>query len=1016
MEGLKLNNKGSKFIDIYPLNMEEYKAEFIRNTSLNHETKVVCRRGRIFTVADLLDYSVTNFKKIYGFNQDVINDIDSFLKGFIRVEELDCESVYVLESNKDNIAEDDVMTDVKVHKEACTALEEVDSFESNHHPIQENKDDNLEFEVKSFGEIYELKAEDYNDLSVESAKFSVRVAKRLKIHGIDTIGELLELNPFTILSYKGLGNNSIKEIENFFYELKISGKESIQEIITVNKPQRYGDLEKKDFLERMNNILEASLIDEFKDADKRSITDFYLRTINEQLQVNKTISSAIKKISNERLECKAYGFILAYNLNNQIRELLLIYLDNRRMVLRDFLENIKNISKNNVSTVLDFINWLTFDIEDDVNNLFEKVFDKDRAAQVLKLRAEGKTLEEVGGELGVTRERVRQIEKKAAERFRIINGRYGILRKIYAVRNGDTVLTIDEIRTYLGDFTNVFSYLIKKFNFNDITYNEKLNVFIIADDSLDERAKEYVEQLPEVFSVSELNLIYERAEVEFNINSEMLEHAINEDYNLVGSTYSRKKLNKYDILVSCIKEYFPNGIRVGDDNHINELREIVSERFGDLNLPDNNRAIASRIMDKCVLYDRGTYIAKRDSYISKELANKIFNYINGSKHTVFYIHLLFIKFYKDLINEGVGNRYYLHGILKELYQENFYFKRDCLSKDSLFIDPYGKEDSDFKGLCMNIIDFIGQKEYPVQKKEIYNAFPDISEFVMYNVISSKEIISYSGSYLHADYLQFYESEYLRVKEIISNVVANDNIHHVTEVFNIINNRIPEFLTRNFALNQYGCFSLLKHIFNSDFNFYRPYVSKRGIVIASVTQRLHDFVYSNDVIKIADVISFTKENYYQIPSLLQYIKSCDDEFFLISHDEMMKIEKIGITKAFVMTIEDILCEEITKTIPICELTSLHKLPLLAVPWNEWLLFSAINKWGSKLSVSTTSNQFRHTVPIIAPVGELDEDLYKDLTRSNVGGVLGADEVIDSADLDNLDELMENLLDDIWEDDL
>ena len=109
-----------------------------------------------------------------------------------------------------------------------------------------------------------------------------------------------------------------------------------------------------------------------------------------------------------------------------------------------------------------------------------------------------------------------------------------------------------------------------------------------------------------------------------------------------------------------------------------------------------------------------------------------------------------------MLKEGVDNRYFLHGILKELYYKDFYFKRDCLSKDSLFVDPYGRENSALKELCLNIIDFIGQRKYPVQKKEIYENFPDISEFVIYNVISSKEVINYSGSYLHTDYIKFYE--------------------------------------------------------------------------------------------------------------------------------------------------------------------------------------------------------------------------------------------------------------------
>ena len=136
---------------------------------------------------------------------------------------------------------------------------------------------------------------------------------------------------------------------------------------------------------------------------------------------------------------------------------------------------------------------------------------------------------------------------------------------------------------------------------------------------------------------------------------------------------------------------------------------------------------------------------------------------------------------------------------------------------------------------------------------------------MYNVISSKEVVNYSGSYLHIDHIKFYEDEYLRVKSIISEVVSDDKVHHISEIFNIVNRQIPEFLTRNFALNPFGCSSLLNHVYNGEFNFSRPYVSKLGVEIASVTQRLHEFVYSNDVIKITEINNFAKENSYNIPS-------------------------------------------------------------------------------------------------------------------------------------------------------
>ena len=52
----------------------------------------------------------------------------------------------------------------------------------------------------------------------------------------------------------------------------------------------------------------------------------------------------------------------------------------------------------------------------------------ERTARILMLRAQGATLEEIGSAVGLTRERVRQIEEKARERL----ARDGALRRLAA--------------------------------------------------------------------------------------------------------------------------------------------------------------------------------------------------------------------------------------------------------------------------------------------------------------------------------------------------------------------------------------------------------------------------------------------------------------------------------------------------------------------------------------------------------------------------------------------------------
>ena len=61
------------------------------------------------------------------------------------------------------------------------------------------------------------------------------------------------------------------------------------------------------------------------------------------------------------------------------------------------------------------------------------------------------------------------------------------------------------------------------------------------------------------------------------------------------------------------------------------------------------------------------------------------------------------------------------------------------------------------------------------------------------------------------------------------------------------------------------------------------------------------------------------------------------------------------------------------------------------------------------MSTSSNQFKLALPLIAPAGEMDESKFFDLVSSGQSGTLQID------DLDDIDTLLGDILDDeeIWE---
>ena len=69
--------------------------------------------------------------------------------------------------------------------------------------------------------------------------------------------------------------------------------------------------------------------------------------------------------------------------------------------------------------------------------------------------------------------------------------------------------------------------------------------------------------------------------------------------------------------------------------------------------------------------------------------------------------------------------------------------------------------------------------------------------------------------------------------------------------------------------------------------------------------------------------------------------------------------------------------------------------LKVPWNEWLVYSIINKYSTRLKVMVTANQFKYAKPIVC---KSDVDISEiDILTTDTSGFGQVDNL---ADLDNL----------------
>lgn len=652
-----------------------------------------------------------------------------------------------------------------------------------------------------------------------------------------------------------------------------------------------------------------------------------------------------------------------------------------------------SITNNQTSELfLQFLKWYTFNINDEIEELINKTLKITNSKQIINERAQKFTLEKIGKELGLTRERVRQIEAKTIKIFSTYYKQYRIIHKISAEQNGEQILLTSTIEKYCNQYSQEFLFFLQHYENTSYTYDELLDSYILGDDSITEQIIQCIDTFPDLIKKDQLQSILLSATQENNIPIEILENAFLNIYKLSENIYYRNKLHIESILQNTIEKYYSNGLKVYDTEEMEKFRQHIILDYGNISLPQNDRALASRIMKICILCNKGTYKIKQNKHLSHELIKNIHEHILNNNNPILRIASLFNIFKNELSPLGVDNKYYFQGILHELFSNEFLFKKDYIFKDPSFTFVYS-----------SIIEYIKQSSYPVTKTQLQEKFPEITEAVISLATNSTpNILNFFGEYFWAGKLSYFETEKNYIQNLIDKIISDQNPHHVKEIFEIINLEKPEILKRNAIRIPFSAFSFLEYLFKDNYQFSRPYIALKNMDIGQPADRLHDLIYSSDEFEIIEIRKFAKQNHYQIQSILDFVTTYNADYLLINSSTIMKIDKIGITSNLAKDIDEFISTIVRDPMPINELQIWHKLPQLKIPWTDWLLFSILKKWGEKVAVATSSAQLRHSVPLIAPLGKMDITAFMKLKPVDTFKI---------DNIDNIDSLLEDIIDDI-----
>lgn len=874
---------------------------------------------------------------------------------------------------------------------------------------------------KSFADQYGIEADDYRDVDVTSIPFSVRIANRLKTNHIATISDLLLHTPEQLLQIKGFGKGCLNEIDALFSDqarlrhayssCPISVSHSFSAAVVRHREEimqgifHYSDTDLLDgagnteiiAIQEAYEALGPELIEEISCNPEyvHEIIHMFSQFIMETDRILE-ISFLLHEIPEYRRQNLARGYINAYTQNEEARATLSSQFGNGEMCLGEF-QCINLLDDASFALYKRFLKWCSFDLSKDISALLTSVTSGRNLQTIIERRARKCTLEQVGTELHVTRERVRQLEAKALRVFAHLQGQARIISKISAEKNGDAVITPADVERYSGEHSVELLFLLRHYEGGPYTYDRQLDVFIVGDDTLHDRIYAYVDALPDMFSVRKFQDYVTTACEEQDLSAAMLETAIAETFRLTGDIYHRSKLSLGSIYTEILKSFYPNGIRAYDTDEIKTFRQHVISVYGDVKMPQNDRALTARIAGICVLCGRGVYRLKQKKYISDKLSTRIYDYIINSENSIFLMNTLFSVFEDDLRTEGVDNKYYLQGILHELYGDKLVFTRDYVSKD-------GGETS----IYSSVVAFIQQSRYPISKKQILEQFPGLPDAVIAFSVNNANVLNYFGEYLHTSKLLISPEDERYLDKVIRSVLKDGTAHHIKDFYNIISQEKPEIFTRNAALYPFSAYSILEYLFRDSYQFSRPYIAAQGVEIGRPAERLHDYLYSADEFSFDDISDFSKDNHFAIPSQLDYVNSCNDRFLIANNSTVKTIESIGITETIASAVDAIIAKEVSGTVPIRQLTCWSQFPQINVPWTEWLVYSVLNKWSSTLSVAPSSNQFRSSIPLVAPNGMMDTVSFA--SSSQEFDPLDVTHQITADNLNNIDDILADMLGD------
>lgn len=610
------------------------------------------------------------------------------------------------------------------------------------------------------------------------------------------------------------------------------------------------------------------------------------------------------------------------------------------------IELLKRIGKKKLDSLIGALQNLESPLNNIAQNLLEKI-STDRSFEIYVKRAEGYTLQEIADMYNITRERVRQIEKKFNNKMKPL-----MLTLItnYFTENNQNYIRMQTVLDIFDD-DNFDKVIIHTLNgCDELEYLDFAEMYIVK------KSKEQ----------NTFERLYEIA-VEFVGNGINLYDKLDElDDMLADKGYSYIDADAFlNLLIACnakfygdyvvfdrqsygylcskvVGKYFKDGINLYSEEDLNLLREYARKEFGALKLPESNRALASRLDSFLVIVDKGKSNVIENITVDLGVLEEVKKFIDSDMRSELYYSEIFSE-YEGLLcmTTGITNPHCLHGVLSYFYPDNYTYGRDFLTKS-------GKEYVSIS-IEERIDELLQTANHALSRKELKNKLTGYSDVMIFNAVYRSEyLIQWDSNYYNSMHNIVFENDEQKELAIILEMIINDNDGYCSDrwIYEEVASQMPDFCNRNNIENHTNLFYVLGALLSKKYKFSQPHIAKYDLFDDLTTQNVA-MHFLNDInnISYSEFNDIAERMRWSHVTAGLVFSELETDYFRISQDEYVKKELVSFESHTIENIKETIDSKINEIgyLSLIGLDDFEDFVDIEYEWNTFLLASIVEKY-------------------------------------------------------------------------